>query len=279
MISVSHKSHIYLFAFQNLSTYHFSRIVRYAVLLLEGGIYADNDLLPEEEGVKELLKNNETSFFSSIDRKDIKDNEGKKSHCLLNGMIGASPGHPALAVALSRIVSHTLRKSTIADIGRNLCPDPPLWHLLSFDPIYLTGPCLLGTSANIALGRSSFSTFEPGIVKAYDTQFPINGDMRLIQFDYAEIEPTNTAMRQYLVNEHGDKVAVTWSELTQEVPQSNEIYYWYMVAQVPEVHQYSEGIYHKDAKFHSKWYDFAVEFQDTRLGHSYSTSMASVTHF
>ena len=288
-----------------------SDLFRYAVLLIEGGIYADNDLYPVKEGLGLILKDRNVSFFASIDQQHVKERAGKRSSCLLNGLIGASPGHPVLAITLSRLVSQVLNRDTIVDIGTNLCPDPEIWSLFNRVFLYLTGPCHLGSSVNIALGRSPFSEFESGVINIESLLFPIAGHMRLIQWDPVEREEKHSlgikkanvelqhpnfglrrnfrkqqakkVMRVFLIDEHGDVKDVVWSNLVDEAPRSSQSYqYGHVVNQVPTFHKYSKGVYgdalnaNNNTSKYFPWYDFYVTFSDqyNEKQISYSTILA-----
>ena len=286
-----------------------SDLFRYAVLLIEGGIYADNDLYPVKEGLGLILKDRNVSFFASIDQQHVKERAGKRSSCLLNGLIGASPGHPVLAITLSRLVSQVLNRDTIVDIGTNLCPDPEIWSLFDLVHLYLTGPCHLGSSVNIALGRSPFSEFVPGIINIESLHYLIAGHMRLIQWDPVEREEKHSlgikeadvgiqgpniglrrnfknqqakkVMRLFLTDEHGDVKDVVWSNLVDEAPRSNQSHrYWQLVNQVPTFHKYSKGIYRDASNVKSNmskyfpWYDVSITLSVQCKQISYSTILA-----
>lgn len=251
-----------------------SDLFRMAVLLVEGGIYADNDLLPDSRGMNELLsKDDGNTFFVSIDT---------RPHCLLSGMIGSIPGHPAIALALSRAVSQILKRSTIVDIGTNFCdelPDVPIGTLLDRESLYLTGPCLLGTSVNLALGRPAFAGFEQGTLSASDdAPLPFTGSMRFFGVHFVDKPdaPSGRSMQRYIINENGESLPVTWSKLSKEVPRSNETHYGRIVNQVPTFHKNKLGVYMapEDDEYTSrdKWYDFTVKLPSQLKGRSSSYS-------
>jgi hypothetical protein len=64
----------------------------------------------------------------------------------------ASPGHPILADAIETVVNQVRNDSPLL-ISQFFVPDIPF--LLGWEVLLISGPCLLETSINRALGRDS----------------------------------------------------------------------------------------------------------------------------
>jgi hypothetical protein len=131
------------------------------VLLKEGGVYADTDI---------LLDTNLDSFITPelafVVPRDIVGDYAGQNFCLWNGMIGSAPGHPFLVRAVERLINNILNRADYHDMERSLCfesgPTTKVWKARALSILLLSGPCLLGQAVNDALGRESVSAYEPG---------------------------------------------------------------------------------------------------------------------
>jgi hypothetical protein len=136
-------------------------LFRLLVLLKEGGIYADFDVLLETN--LDFFLTPEMSFF--VPRETIRDLSGN-DYCLWNGLIGAAPGHPIIAKAVERLLETTIKRADYLDVEQYACRKDgrkaQLWKLRSLPTLILSGPCALGMAANEVLGREIMSNFTPG---------------------------------------------------------------------------------------------------------------------
>ncbi|CAE7321498.1 unnamed protein product [Symbiodinium natans] len=165
-----------------------SDLARLCLLLVEGGVYVDNDILLTTS-LDELLGGH-TGFLATLDRFA---NRGANQTCLLNGLIAAAPGHPAIAIALARLVAHVLNQDTFADLLGDFS-DPPVWHMVTSSDLWATGPCLLGSSLNLALARDPFAGFEPG-TWSFDARSSASGGIRFGQVRLLDLRPVEPASR------------------------------------------------------------------------------------
>lgn len=279
-----------------------SDLFRYALLLIKGGIYVDNDLYyPSARNLEleRILQRDKIGFFATVDQGYGDEGRGVRSFCLLSGLLATYPGHPVMAIALSRLVSQVLNRDTFPGLMRNLCPDPQTWALYELGHLYLTGPCLLGSAVNIALGRPPFSLFTPGdITSTEGAPFPLLGDIRLLQFDFVVHKNQHSlpafkrnpkrrgrVMRRIHVGPDGTVTEITWSKLSDETPRTKENnHYGFFTHMVPRVHMYSRGVYnetnHKSDGKQSVWYDFAVSASSNASSPlpSYTTAEAPGRH-
>lgn len=133
---------------------------RYLVLMKEGGVYSDVDVLLETN-LDNLIRPG-LSFFVP---RDVVAEYADEAYCLWNGLIGAVPGHPIIIRAVERLVNHIIERADIHDMERAICrndPDTDLWKIHTQPLLILTGPCALGISMNEALGRPSLTGIEIG---------------------------------------------------------------------------------------------------------------------
>lgn len=136
---------------------------RYCVLTIEGGIYADMDVMLQSD--IELLLEPHLTFFAPVDSPGEKIG---RQPCLWNGLMGATRAHPIVVRALEQALTGILSRSTIVEIERDrLCPGVKDLTSLTrhYDTLFLSGPCNLGVAANevIGTGREALSGFEVGL--------------------------------------------------------------------------------------------------------------------
>jgi hypothetical protein len=135
-------------------------LFRYLVLMKEGGVYSDVDVLLETNLDRFLRPG--LSFFVP---RDVVGEFADEAYCLWNGLIGAVPGHPIIVRSVERLVNHILERADVHDMERALCQNErnlEVWKVHGQPLLLLSGPCALGVAMNEALGRSSLAAVEPG---------------------------------------------------------------------------------------------------------------------
>jgi Glycosyltransferase sugar-binding region containing DXD motif len=131
-------------------------LFRYLVLLRDGGVYADVDLLLEtnlDSFIPPTL-----SFFSARD--DGVSSEEDQQFCLWNGLLASAPGHPIMARAAERVLTLVLNRADAFDMEQEMChfsgpDDAEPWKVRLARVLLLSGPCALGVAVNHVLGKSS----------------------------------------------------------------------------------------------------------------------------
>lgn len=134
-------------------------LFRYCALLIDGGVYADMDVLLESNLDAAVAP--DVGFMTPVDE------PGKlvdRRMCLWNGFIASAPGHPYLARAVENVVNNVRNRFTSVDVDHLLCPNPELSVSHAFDTLFTAGPCILGLSVNSVLGRHPQTQFEAGDV-------------------------------------------------------------------------------------------------------------------
>lgn len=136
-------------------------LFRYLVLLKDGGVYVDLDILLDTNLDSFITPN--MSFFVP---RDIVGDYAAQNFCLWNGLIGAVPGHPFLVRAVEKLLTNILNRVDYHDMERDLClatgATTQVWKARALSILLLSGPCLLGIAVNEALGRDPVSKYEPG---------------------------------------------------------------------------------------------------------------------
>jgi hypothetical protein len=104
------------------------------------------------------------SFFVP---RDIVGDYAGENFCLWNGLMGAVPGHPFMARAVEALLTNILNRVDYYDMERDMCQKAgstgEVWKMRALTILLLSGPCLLGSAVNTALGRRSFlAKYEPG---------------------------------------------------------------------------------------------------------------------
>jgi len=144
-------------------------LFRYCVLFIRGGVYADVDTImgpsidaaiPEDAG-----------FMVGLDEPGKKI---QKRMCLWNGFIASAPGHPFLAKVIETAVNNIHQRFTSVDIARMHCPSPEMSIITSFSPLFVAGPCMLGSAINTFLGKHGQAQFQAGEL-AHPTRLKIPG--------------------------------------------------------------------------------------------------------
>ena len=136
-------------------------LFRYLVLMREGGVYADVDILLETN-----LDQFITSSLSFFAPRDVVAEFAGEPFCLWNGLIGAAPGHPFIIRAVERLVNLILERADVFDLERDLCRGGKgsleMWKVRLQTLLLLSGPCGLGVSVNEVLGKSSMQKIDTG---------------------------------------------------------------------------------------------------------------------
>ena len=109
------------------------------VLLKEGGIYADVDVLL---GVKlDAFITPSMSFFVPL---DIVGADYDEEFCLWNGLIGSVPGHPIIVKAVEWLINMILNRADEYDFERELYRDGgktlQVWKVRQGAPFAIVGP-------------------------------------------------------------------------------------------------------------------------------------------
>jgi hypothetical protein len=142
-------------------------LFRYLVLLREGGIYADVDVMLETDLDSFILAG--MSFFAP---RDVPCEYAGEAFCLWNGIVGSTPGHPILVRAVERLVNLIQDRADTYDMENQVCLHEgstfPVWKIRAQPLLFLSGPCGLGLAMNEALGRPSLDSLPVGYVEAAD---------------------------------------------------------------------------------------------------------------
>jgi len=136
-------------------------LFRYLVLLREGGVYADVDVLLE--GNLDAFIRPAISFFAP---RDVPCEYAGEPFCLFNGLMGSSPGNLVLARAVERLVNLIQARADIYDMEREVCRHTgrgmDVWKARAQPLLLLSGPCALGVAFNEALNRSALESVPLG---------------------------------------------------------------------------------------------------------------------
>lgn len=127
---------------------------RALVLLKDGGVYADVDVLLAAN--LDVFITPTMSFFAPL---DLVGADHDEAFCLWNGLIGTVPGHPILVETVEWLVNMILNRADAYDFERELCryggKTTPIWKLRQARILLLSGPCALGVAANRARGKAN----------------------------------------------------------------------------------------------------------------------------
>ena len=152
---------------------------RYLVLLKEGGVYADVDMLLDTTLDAFVTPN--LSFFAP---RDMVADYADEPFCLWNGLIGSAPGHPFMVRAVERLVNLILQRADLYDMERDVCrrlgPSMEHWKLRAEPQLSLSGPCALGIAVNDVLKRPSLSRFENGWLPKIDDDIDFGDALILV---------------------------------------------------------------------------------------------------
>lgn len=135
-------------------------LFRYCCLLIQGGVYADMDVLLETNLEEAIAPN--VGFMTPMDEPGIK--VGQQA-CLWNGFMAVAPGHPFVAKTIELVVNNIRNRFTSVDYDDMLCYDdtaPILSASHLWDILFTTGPCILGTAMNLVMQRHPQTGFTTG---------------------------------------------------------------------------------------------------------------------
>jgi len=133
-------------------------LFRYCILLVHGGFYADLDYMLSG-GNLDIIIAKDVGFMAGL------DDPGRtfdRRHCIQNGFLAVAPGHPFLARVLQNAINNVRNRFTSVDIDRLFCPNPEMRVTYYADVLFTTGPCLLGASINMVLGRPGQMSLNAG---------------------------------------------------------------------------------------------------------------------
>ena len=167
-------------------------LFRYLVLLREGGIYADIDILLETN-LDSLIP---PTLSYLVARDDGIAGAHDQAYCLWNGLLAAAPGHPVMARAIERVVNLVSSRADVFDMEREMCQvsgkSAEAWKARLCPLLSLSGPCALGVATNIVLGSSSLlARFDLGWLPFNTTgeEFPPQyGEGLILKADKSDME-------------------------------------------------------------------------------------------
>ena len=136
-------------------------LFRYMLLMKEGGIYGDIDVLLD--GSLNAFVTPSLSFFAP---RDCVAEYADGQYCLWNGFIGAAPGHPFIIRAVERLVNLILNRADVLDLEKEVAEksgaDTHTWKIRAVQELLLSGPCALGIAVNEVLHEDPVSRFDVG---------------------------------------------------------------------------------------------------------------------
>lgn len=164
-------------------------LFRYMLLLREGGVYADMDVMLEVS-----LDQFVTPGMSFFTPRDCVAEFADGQYCLWNGIIGVAPGHPIIVRAVERLVNAILKRSDLLDLEKEVAQksgvNTETWKVRAVQELLLSGPCALGIAVNEVLGRNSLTRFGVGWINDHIDNDEINpqqfGDMMILMVSLFE---------------------------------------------------------------------------------------------
>jgi hypothetical protein len=142
-------------------------LFRYLVLLKDGGVYADVDVLLDSALDSFITPN--LSFFAP---RDIVGEYADEPFCLWNGLLGSAPGHPFLVKTVERLINLISRRADLYDMEQDVCirqgRSMEIWKVRAEPLLLLSGPCALGMAVNDVLERPSVERFDIGWLPQVD---------------------------------------------------------------------------------------------------------------
>jgi Mannosyltransferase OCH1 and related enzymes len=164
-------------------------LFRYMLLLREGGVYADVDVMLEAS-----LDQFVTPGMSFFTPRDCVAEFADGQYCLWNGIIGVAPGHPIIVRAVERLVNAILKRSDLLDLEKEVAQksgvNTETWKVRAVQELLLSGPCALGIAVNEVLGRNSLTRFGVGWINDHIDNNQINpqqfGDMMILMVSLFE---------------------------------------------------------------------------------------------
>ncbi len=138
-------------------------LFRYMLLMREGGVYADIDVLLDTS--LDTFITPTLTFFAP---RDSVAEYADGQFCLWNGIIGAAPGHKIIVRAVESVVNLILNRADLFDLEKDVAQsvgkETEVWKLRhdSVPLLQLSGPCRLGIAANEMLGNKPLAQFDVG---------------------------------------------------------------------------------------------------------------------
>ena len=136
-------------------------LFRYMLLMNEGGVYADVDVLLDAS-----LEAFVTPSMTLFAPRDAIAEYADGQYCIWNGLLGAAPGHPVIVRAVERLVNLILNRADVLDLEREVAQKAgtrtETWKVRAVQELLLSGPCALGIAANEALGNDPVARFDVG---------------------------------------------------------------------------------------------------------------------
>lgn len=156
---------------------------RYLVLMRDGGIYADVDVMLDATLNSFVIPS--MGFFVPLDAVGQQVDE---NFCLWNGLIGSAPGHPFIIRAVERMMNLVLNRADLYDMEGEICRNEhhegEIWKARIEPNLLLSGPCALGVAVNEALGKDPVSKFRVGLESATTVSSQnIPGDLLILVLD------------------------------------------------------------------------------------------------
>jgi hypothetical protein len=140
-------------------------LFRYMILMREGGVYADVDVLLDAS--LDTFVTPTMSFFAP---RDAVAEYADGQYCLWNGLIGAAPGHQIIVRAVERLVNLILNRADILDLEKDVAQkagiETETWKIRAVQELLLSGPCALGIATNEVLGKDPVARFDVGWVNS-----------------------------------------------------------------------------------------------------------------
>ena len=137
---------------------------RYLVLMKDGGIYADIDVMLDAN-----LDNFISPTMGFFVPRDTVGEQVRENFCLWNGFIGAAPGHPFMIKTVERMMNLVLNRADLYDMEQHICRNErhqgQTWKSRIEPNLLLTGPCALGVSVNEVMSKDPVANFGVGWVQ------------------------------------------------------------------------------------------------------------------
>ena len=181
-------------------------LFRYMVLMREGGIYADVDVMLDAS-----LDTFITPTMSLFTPRDAVAEYAEGQYCLWNGLIGAAPGHQVMIRAVERLVNLILNRADALDLEKQVAEKTGIntetWKIRAVQELLLSGPCALGIAMNEAIGRDLVARFDLGWIESSD----IPGDIMILMVSNILVFYDSFTRLIYFLNQPlFSKIKKTW---------------------------------------------------------------------
>eukprot|EP00041_Stephanoeca_diplocostata_P023797 m.591905 g.591905 ORF g.591905 m.591905 type:complete len:435 (+) comp22388_c0_seq1:541-1845(+) len=139
---------------------------RYCLIYLQGGLYVDIDVVLYFNGSLDALVPPATGLWTPTQPSNIVCG-------LWNGILGATPGHPALALSALQAALHVKHRMTPVDLQATFCPDVSPNGLIRELHLFLTGPDLLGHVVSMVATGTPCHAFAVGVLNVTTPSTPM----------------------------------------------------------------------------------------------------------